>query len=124
MGFCSIGYNTKSVPKIYGTLCEPFASLIIFTETCTFVRLSFAPEPAESPVTERDICSDDRATDDTADRFSDGRYLGSHRVGKGVFYVWPLDPRLLHRYPKQTSCSWTALAFAFALVNTDREELD
>lgn len=59
------------------------------------------------------------ATDDTGDHFSDGRYLGILRVGKGAFYVWPLDPPPPHRYRKPMYCSWIALVFASAGVNTD-----
>lgn len=62
---------------------------------------------------------DSRATDDTGDRFSGGRCLGIRRADRGVSYVWPLDHLPLYRYQKQTSCSWIALVFASAVVNTD-----
>jgi len=64
-----------------------------------------------------------RATGDTGDRFSDGKYLGIHHADKGAFYVWLLDPLLPYHSQKRMNCSWIALAFASAVVNTDREEL-
>lgn len=99
-----------------------FTWVIIIMQTCTFFRSSFALRLVVSPAVEQDMYPDDRATGDTGDRFSDGKYLGIHRADKGVFYVWPLDPLLPYRFRKRMSCSWTALAFASAVVNTDPEE--
>jgi len=64
-----------------------------------------------------------RVTGDTGDHFSDGKYSGIHHADRGAFYAWPLDPLLLYRSQKRMNCSWIALAFASAVVNTDREEL-
>jgi hypothetical protein len=121
----------------YGTT----VTSVIARQTCTSVRSSFAPTLVVSPVVEQEIHSDDpgrrfqrgvnrgsyhpdsRATGGIGGRFSDGRYLDTHRADKDAFYVWRPDPLLLHRSQRRTSCSWTALAFSSA-VNTGREGLD
>lgn len=63
-------------------------------------------------------------TSDNEGRFSGGRYLGTHRVDKGAFYVWTPGVLLPRHYQKRRSCSWVVLVFASAVVNTDQEELD
>jgi len=93
-------------------------------QTCTFDRSSFVPTLVVSPVVEQERYSDDRATDDTGVRFSDGRYSGTRRADKDAFYVCPPDPLPSHRSQRRTNCSWTSLAFASTVVNTGREGLD
>lgn len=64
------------------------------------------------------------ATNDNGVRFSDGRCSGTHRVDKGVFYVWTPGPLLSHLCQKRKRCFRTVVVFASVVESIDREELD
>jgi len=100
-----------------------FILITVITRMCTFARSSSGPGPVGSPAVERGGRPDDHVINDNGGRFSDGRYLGTHRVDRGAFYAGSPGPLLPHGHQKQKSHPWVVLAFASAVVNTDREGL-
>jgi len=100
------------------------AWVIIMVQACTFFRSSFALTPVVSPVAGWVICFDDREIGDTGGHFSDDRYSDIRRADKDASSVWLLYHLPSCRPQRLMSYSWTVLAFASVVVNTDSGGLD